>query len=163
MMNSTALTLYRRRLFLLSPLFLFQSSKKEKLLSSPLFPPTASPHLIQHLFVTLHSLFSPSLKQQRLLNTNTCVDSISLSSLPQTTTKYSSVSSTAPHSRQSTSLPENRFLHLSPRVLVRHRNMSTDPNVFLYIPHCLTIQILPPPTSLPFIHHLIQLQLSHIP
>ena len=97
--------------------------------------PLLFPHLVQHLCVTLYSLLSPS-SNSSALNTDTRVYSTHLSSLPQTTTPHHEMlhCSTAPHNKQSTAPPENRFLHLSPRVLVRHRNMSTDPNVFLYIP-----------------------------
>ena len=39
---------------------------------------------------------------------------------PHSTTKCSTVSSTAPHSKQSTAPPENLFIHLSSRVSLEH-------------------------------------------
>ena len=142
MMTSSALTLYRRGLFtflffhvaIIRKIYLF-SFLTEYL--SFLSTPTASFSLSTSPSTSLCiSPLVPRCSPQTTAppHTDTSSDSIYFARLPQSTAfHYKMLLRLIHSSTQFTALPEYLFLHLSVRVLVRYRNMSTDPNAFLYI------------------------------
>ena len=65
----------------------------------------------------------------------TLIHSLMSSSTAHSVTKCPTVSSTAPHSGQSSALPAKPCLHFSLRVFVLHWNRMTDPDYCSIFPH----------------------------